>query len=158
MTMRASSRSAASDAALSRIAVALLRETAASRTTIRLAAEKAGDFPVAVEALGPNVPSLKGQPVVRRPADNPGPLEYLETEKRILVQDDVTTSPPAFPEIVHVYGVNAQMLAPVLRAAEFVGLVSVHSITARKWTPADVAALERAAAAVSAIVGEEVDR
>jgi len=140
------------NAQLSTIAQDLLRDTGAERTTIRLLEDTPGEFRVVAEAVVPGVASLRGQPVVRRPSDNPGPLEFLEKEKRTLVQDDVTTSPPVFPEIVEVYGVRAQMLAPILDGDQFIGLVSVHSIQSRQWTGEEVGMVNAAARAVADLV------
>jgi maleate isomerase len=140
------------------IAAALRAATAASRTTIRLAAQRGRDYPVVAEALGSGVKSLIGQPVVRRPRESPGPLEFIEANRAVLVQDDVCLSPPAFPEIVEVYGVRAQMLAPVIDGESLLGLVSVHNASVRAWTPEDIDALEHAAGRVSHVVTGIADR
>jgi maleate isomerase len=136
------------------IANELLRETQASRTTIRVENAERSDLPVAAETLSEGMSSVKGKPVVRR--SPPGPLEYLETERRILVQNDVTTSLPIFPEIIENYGVRAQMLAPILSGAplhRLIAIVSVHSANTREWSAGDVAAVERAAREVRSALG-----
>jgi maleate isomerase len=143
------------NAELTEIAEELLKKTAAGRTTVRLLDDTPGEFPVVAEAVAPGVQSLKGQPVVRRPSDNPGPLEYLESTKQLLAQEDVTTSPPVFPEIIDVYGVRAQMLAPILDGDEFIGLVSVHSIEPRAWTKENIDALSAAALLVAELVSRD---
>jgi maleate isomerase len=133
-------------------ATALLNRTGASRVTIRMADGGAVEFPIVAEVCSPGVPALSGHPVVRRTLTNPGPLEYLETERKPLIQPDVETSPPVFPEIIAAYGVRAQMLAPILRDDALVGILSVHSTTVRGWSQDDVNALVEASAAVQEAV------
>jgi maleate isomerase len=53
-----------------------------------------------------------------------------------------------------VYGVAAQILAPVPGAGSLRGWLSVHSIAERDWAPADQDAARRAAAAVAAVIDE----
>jgi maleate isomerase len=53
-----------------------------------------------------------------------------------------------------VYGVAAQILAPVPGARSLRGWLSVHSIAERDWTPADQAAARSAAASVTALFDE----
>jgi maleate isomerase len=50
---------------------------------------------------------------------------------------------------MQLYGVKAQMLAPVVREGQLAGIVSVHYAPAvRRWSPTDITALEDAVARV----------
>jgi maleate isomerase len=121
----------------------LLADTGASRTTLRLDTPDAV-FPVAAEALAPGVNSianatsidLRGAPT----------FQYLDRERSLLIQSDLLeaeVAPP--PALIAQYGARAQMLAPIVRDDQMVGILSVHYAPGpRDWTPEDVAALERA--------------
>jgi GAF domain-containing protein len=122
----------------------LLERTGASRVTIRL--DSPGDvFPVAAEALGPGVRSIKDATEIDLRAAPT--FTFLEREKRNLIQNDVTdAADPPPPELIELYGVRAQMLAPIVQDDRLAGIVSVHyAPSARRWTAADVAALNDAA-------------
>jgi maleate isomerase len=137
-------------AAFRRIVNRVLDATKASRITLRL------DWPewglhvddVAVEARRPGVASLAGRTSIdqRRAAT----VRWLERELRPLVQDDCSESEHQPPrELVELYGVRAQMLAPLVRDGRLVGWVSVHEIgSTRGWTDDDVETLKRGAAAI----------
>ena len=129
--------------ALQPIVGELLEATRASRTTIRLDSS-AGVFPVAAEALAPGVRSIAADDSIdlRRAAT----FAFLERELRMLVQDDCLAgaSPPP-RELVELYGVRAQMLAPIVREGSLAGIVSVHhAATPREWAEHEIAALNRA--------------
>jgi hypothetical protein len=49
------------------------------------------------------------------------------TNRRVLVQPHFSEAPFPPPALVEVYGVNAQILAPILDGEALVGWVSVHS-------------------------------
>jgi maleate isomerase len=76
----------------------LLESTSASRTTIRL------DVPiqdlhldtVAAEALAPSVRSLRDDVSITNLREVPT-VEFLEQERRVLVQNDCLTADPLFP-------------------------------------------------------------
>ncbi|HEY3878747.1 MAG TPA: GAF domain-containing protein [Trebonia sp.] len=140
------------DTQLRRVVDRLLAETGASRTTVR---GQSGGDPVALlaESLAPGVESMAdGQ----QPAAITAAPTYLvlSAAKTVLVQDDCVHEGPEPPEsLTGRYRVRAQMLAPVLDGGEMIGTVSVHQQdTTRHWTPADIAALERAQAEVTAIL------
>jgi maleate isomerase len=143
--------SAGAPAQLAAILEHLLAATGASRTTLRL------DWPawqthvddVVAEARRAGVASLVGQTSIRQ--RDAATVRWLDRERRPLVQDDCTAADPAPPpELLAVYGVKAQMLAPVVRGAELVGWLSVHDvISTRRWSGPEVAALEGAAAEVT---------
>jgi GAF domain-containing protein len=136
---------------LRRLTDRLRAETCASRTTVR---GRAGDDPVALlaESLAPGVESMADGQQPRAIVAAPTYVVLSET-KAVLVQDDCVNEGPEPPRsLIERYRVRAQMLAPVLDGGEMIGTISVHQQdTTRHWTPADVAALERAQAAVTAI-------
>jgi GAF domain-containing protein len=130
-------------ASLQDIADDLLDATSASRITIRLADPDDPYYPVKAEALAPGVRSILTQ---TNPKIGEAPtFQHIVETQSILVQDDVRTSPPLFPELIDLFGSTAQMLAPVLRNGGAVGAISVHwNNGSRSWTAEDRAALERA--------------
>ena len=123
---------------LERIAATLLETLDTSRVTVRLAP----DYPVDAEALAPGVPSI-----AHTKADqNSSTFTLLKTGDRPVVQDDVRVSPPAYPELIDIYGCYAQMLAAVVDHGEMVGLVAVHQLGGpRHWTDEEVGKLTSAA-------------
>lgn len=129
------------------LAETLLGETRASRVTIRLDTPGAV-FPVAGEARAPGVRSIREATEIDLRAART--FQHLERTLEPLVQRDcLADEPVAPPELIELYGVRAQMLAPVVRDGTLVGIVSVHhAATTREWTAEEIAALERAAARV----------
>jgi GAF domain-containing protein len=125
----------------------LLHATGASRVTLRVDTRGEG-FPVRAEALAPGVRSIRDATEIdlRRAKT----FQFLERERRLLVQSDCLVAEPAVPpELIELYGVRAQMLAPLVREGRLVGIVSVHHAgTPREWTDEEVAALEATAARV----------
>jgi maleate isomerase len=127
----------------------LLEETSASRTTLRL--DTPGDvFPVVAEACAPGVRSIRDATEIdlRKAAT----FQHLERERRLLVQRDCLSDEPlAPPELIDLYGVRAQMLAPLVLDDRLVGIISVHYASSpREWRPEEVSALEQTAADVVA--------
>jgi GAF domain-containing protein len=125
----------------------LLESTSTSRTTIRL------DVPikdlhldtVAAEALAPSVCSLRDDVSITNLREVPT-VEFLEQERRILVQNDCLTADPAVPQkLIDLYGVKAQMLGPLVCNGRLIGVVSVHYTPGpREWSDKDVDALREA--------------
>jgi GAF domain-containing protein len=125
----------------------LLESTSVSRTTIRL------DVPiqdlhldtVAAEALAPSVRSLRDDVSITNLREVPT-VEFLEQERRILVQNDCLTADPAVPQkLIDLYGVKAQMLGPLVCNDRLIGVVSVHYTPGpREWSDKDVDALREA--------------
>ena len=125
----------------------LLDSTAASRTTVRL------DMPdknfhldtVAAEALAPGVRSLRDDTSINDLRKVPT-YEFVEKERRILVQNDCLTADPAPPPaLIDHYGVKAQMLGPIVRDGRMIGIISVHyTPDPREWDEKDVDALQHA--------------
>jgi maleate isomerase len=124
----------------------LLWETGADRTTVRLDAAELGltvDV-TAAEAVANGTPSIAADSSLdQRALDT---VRWLAANRRVLVQPDFSEAPFPPLALVQVYGVNAQILAPVLGGDRLVGWVSVHSTHPRPWSDDDVAAAERAAA------------
>jgi len=129
-----------------------LRErTGATRTTLRL--DTPGDvFPVVAEALAAEARSIRGETAIdlRRAAT----FQFLDRERRNLVQSDCAAGDfPAPPELIELYGVKAQMLAPIVGGDRLVGIVSVHyAPSTREWSDEDVAALDEAARRITALL------
>ena len=132
----------------------LLVATAASRVTLRL--DTPGEvYPVVAEACAPGVRSIRGATEIDlRRAET---FRFLEREQRLLVQTDCLVDDPVAPaELIELYGVRAQMLAPLVRGDRLVGIISVHHAGwPRKWTDAEVAALEAGAARALAELGPD---
>jgi maleate isomerase len=137
---------------LQRLVDELRAETGASRTTVR---GRRGDDPVALlaESLAPGVESMADgqQPAAITAAPT---YQVLSQTKAILVQDDCVHQGPEPPRsMIERYRVRAQLVAPVLDDGQLVGTISVHQQdTTRHWTPANVAALARVQAEVTAIL------
>jgi maleate isomerase len=125
----------------------LLVSTGASRTTLRLDLpnQDAGLDEVVAEALAPGVRSIRGDTSIRNLRDSP-PIRFLEEQRTPLVQEDCSTADPAPPsELVELYGVRAQMVAPLVRDDGLVGVISVHYVPGpRGWSAQDHAALQEA--------------
>jgi GAF domain-containing protein len=128
----------------------LLAATGASRTTLRLD-DRAYGFhidDVAGEALAPGEPSLRGQTSIDQRAA--ATAQWVEKNRRLLVQDDLSQGEPRPPEaLVRLYGVRAQMLAPIERDGRLDGWISVHEARrTRHWSEQDRAAAMKAVAEV----------
>lgn len=127
----------------------LLAATRASRTTVRLL-DEGGELRLVAESLAPGVVSMRTGPV-----DDPtvyGTYIYLETERRMLIQNDCRTGEPRPPDsLIDYYHVHAQMLAPVIVDGEFVGTISVHLVgETRQWDDEAIGALADARARLEA--------
>jgi maleate isomerase len=131
------------DPRLERILDDLREATAASRVTLRLDTPGAV-FPVVAEVCAPGITSLRDATEIDLRAAKT--FQYLERERRLLVQRDCAAGDyPAPRELIELYGVKAQMLAPLVRDDRLAGIVSVHyAPAARRWSATDVAALEEA--------------
>ena len=125
----------------------LLGSTGASRTTLRLDLpdQDAGLDEVMAEALAPGVRSIRGDTSIRNLRDS-SPIRYLEERRTPLVQEDCSMADPAPPpELIELYGVRAQMVAPLVRDDGLVGVISVHYVPGpRSWSTEDLAALQEA--------------
>jgi maleate isomerase len=135
---------------LDAILATLRQATGAARVTLRLddTDRSLSVADVTAEAVAPGVASLRGQTSIDQRAA--GTIHWLEAHRRILVQGDLRGADPAPPpQLVAVYGATAQMLGPVIRDGWLAGWVSVHHTGGpRRWSDADVAAMEATVAAV----------
>src|SRR5437667_6213491 len=120
----------------------LLADVGASRTTIRLDRPDAV-FPVVAEATAPGINSIAGATSIDLKAAPT--FIFLAEQKRPLIQSDLlNTDVPPPPALIELYRARAQMVAPILRDDELVGMVSVHYAPGvRDWTSEDIAALEQ---------------
>jgi maleate isomerase len=127
----------------------LLADVGASRTTIRLDRPDAV-FPVVAEATAPGINSIAGATSIDLKAAPT--FIFLAEQKRPLIQSDLlNTDVPPPSALIELYGARAQMVAPILRDDELVGMVSVHYAPGvRDWTSEDIAALEQAVEQVQA--------
>jgi GAF domain-containing protein len=125
----------------------LLGSTGASRTTLRLdlADEDTGLDAVAAEALAPGVRSIRDDTSIRNLRGS-STVRFLDEHRRPLVQEDCLAADPAPPpELMELYGVRAQMVAPLVRESRLIGVISVHYVPGpREWSAEDVAALQEA--------------
>jgi gluconolactonase len=122
----------------------LLLRLGASRVTLRIDDVPGEVFPVKAESLAPGVNSIAGDRTI--PIRESETFQWVERERRLLVQDDILSSPIApAPALTGPYRARSQMLAPVFRGEDLVGLVSVHQVgELRHWTPDEAAFVERA--------------
>ena len=127
----------------------LLADVGASRTTIRLDRPDAV-FPVVAEATAPGINSIADATSIDLKAAPT--FIFLAEQKRTLIQSDLlNTDVPAPAALLELYGARAQMVAPILRDDELVGMVSVHYAPGvRDWTEENIAAIEQAAEQVRA--------
>jgi maleate isomerase len=135
----------------------LLATLAASRTTVRLdvPAWQMGVDEAAAEAVAPDVRPIR----LDRTLDQRSlaTVRFLDEHRRVLVQDDCRNADPAPPaELIAVYGVAAQMLAPIVLDDELVGWVSAHQTgSPRHWEPADEAVIRAAAERVRQLLVQD---
>ncbi|MEU8529972.1 MULTISPECIES: GAF domain-containing protein [Streptomyces] len=123
---------------------ALLDATGADRTTLRLDVPDHGlhvDL-TAAEALGDGIRSIRRDASLDQRRLNT--VRWLEEHRAPLVQPHFRDDPHPPQALVDVYGVNAQMLSPVVRGDDMTGWISVHSMRERDWTGRDTAALAAA--------------
>mgnify|MGYP002387154400 CR=1 FL=1 len=130
----------------------LLARTGADRTTLRIDLP-AHDLHVdlaAAEAARPGVRSIRHDPGLdQRSLDT---VAWLEEHRRPLAQPHFR-APPAAPQALRDhYGVQAQMLGPVVIDDRLAGWFSAHSLTEREWSAADVEHLARAAARACEVI------
>jgi GAF domain-containing protein len=126
--------------ALLELTDALLAETQASRSTIRLDTAVARAALLA-ESLAPGVRPMVPSSVADILAAPT--YQFLLRERRLLIQRDCRIESPAPPRsLIDQDRVWAQMLAPVLERECLLGVISVHvQGSVRDWSPADLSAL-----------------
>jgi maleate isomerase len=136
--------------------LARLRDaTGALRSTLRIDVPALAfhvDLPAA-EALAPGARSLLADGSIDQRAAPT--VRWLERERRLLVQPDFDAADPRPPPaLIAAYGVQAQMLGPILSDGRLAGWISVHSERRReRWTGAEIAALEHAAEETRGLLG-----
>lgn len=135
----------------------LLETIGATRTTLRRP-QQDGHYVLIAQALADGVAPLVGLD----PADpeTMGTLRWVLAHKRPLVQDDCRTADPRPPDhLLDAYGIQSQILVPVLDDGRAIGCISIHSRERRDWTEDDVRIGEAAAAEVlSALAGPRAER
>ncbi len=124
----------------------LLKATSATRTTLRLDDPALGfqvDDVVGEAKFGDDVKSLRGQTAMNQRELNT--VQWMELNRKPLIQSDLARSEVAAPPaLIAIYGVQAQMLGPVIRRGAMQGWVSVHFCDGpRDWSDADKSALDR---------------
>jgi maleate isomerase len=136
--------------------MATLREvTGGSRTTLRI------DIPehncnvdrVCAESVAPGIAELKLNTSLNQ--RSLATVQWLIATRKPLVQDDCANAEVKPPKaLMEVYGVKAQMLVGIEAAnGEVIGWISVHYVPGtRKWTDAEVNALQSAADQVRTIL------
>jgi GAF domain-containing protein len=131
----------------------LLRDTGASRVTLRQDGPGDYAFPVTHETLAAGVRSLRDeytvdlrtQPVVRELAQG---HQVVQADSRVAFDD------PAYQAMLETYGgLAAQIVTPVFAGERLAAIVSLHQLgTPRAWTADEVAACTSAAARVAELL------
>lgn len=122
----------------------------ASRTTLRIDLPELGfqvDDPAA-EARARDVPSLLGQTALdQRSLET---VRWMDAHHDYLIQERCEGADPAPPEaLIRIYGVQAQMLGPIIRDSKLAGWISVHeNRSTRQWTEGEIDRLKGAVAKV----------
>ncbi|MDH6147598.1 maleate isomerase [Paraburkholderia sp. WSM4179] len=140
---------------LERVMATLREVTGGSRTTLRI------DIPehncnvdrVCAESVAPGIAELKLNTSLNQ--RSLATVQWLIATRKPLVQDDCANAEVKPPKaLMEVYGVKAQMLVGLEAAdGEVIGWISVHYVPGtRKWTDAEVAALQSAAGQVRTIL------
>lgn len=130
----------------------LLVATGADRVTVRVDLPELGlDVDtVATEACRPGVASLAADSSIdQRTLET---IRWLDRYRTMLVQDHFGDSPVPPPALIAVYGVRAQMLAPLESDGALIGWVSVHQSHPRAWGIEETHALGTHATAVSTLL------
>ena len=131
----------------------LLRETGASRVTLRQDVPGEYAFPVTHEALAPGVGSLseertvdlRTQPVVR---------ELLQGRQVVQADTRAAFDDPHFQRMLETYGgLAAQIVTPVHVGARVEAILSLHQLgRPRDWTKREAEACTRAAERVGKLL------
>jgi maleate isomerase len=132
----------------------LLAATGADRTTLRvdLPEHGLGVDRTAAEGLPPGVRSIRRDASLDQRGLNT--VRWLAEHGRVLVQPHFRADPRPPEALVDVYGVRAQVLAPLRGPSGMPGWLSVHSLTERPWSEADLAAVDTAANQTQKIIDE----
>jgi maleate isomerase len=149
-------------ATLQAICERLLAETGAQRTTIRLTDPGLGvdvAMPVA-EAASPGIRSIRWDPTLDQRALET--VRWVDAQRELLVQPDFGRPPFPPDALQEVYGVRAQMLAPLPDApagkGPLRGWISAHSTGERPWPAQDQQAMQRAVDATARCLDGELSQ
>src|SRR5262249_52554387 len=115
-----------------------LERFACGRVAIRVDDQPGDTFPVKAEACAAGVARIAAYRTEGiRESES---FRWIARERRVLVQDDIASSPLTPPPAVQArYGVRAQLLVPVLSDGEFVAIVSIHETRGvRGWSADEV--------------------
>jgi maleate isomerase len=133
----------------------LLSATKASRTTLRIDDAQHGFHvdDVAGEAVAQGQNSLRGVTTINQRAA--ATAQWVEKNRRLLVQDDLSQGDPRPPEaLIRLYGVRAQMLAPIEREGRLDGWISVHEARhPRHWSSDEQQAVLKAVEQILRAIG-----
>jgi GAF domain-containing protein len=125
------------------LAERVLAEVGGSRSTVRLF-QRDGSVVLAGEALAPGIPSMKDSAPFS--LTSAGTYQHLSRARGLLVQEDCRTAKPAPPpELITHHNVLAQVVGAVISDdGQMVATLAVHQVgSTRRWTPAEIAAVER---------------
>lgn len=127
-------------------------DTGADRTTLRIDLPAAGCSVAtcAAESLGRSAPSIRRDATL--PQRDLETVRWIEKNRTALVQNDFSAEPHPPQALLDVYGVRAQMLAPVIHDGDMVAWLSVHSLSERTWSNQEQGALASAARQVEGLL------
>jgi GAF domain-containing protein len=119
----------------------LLRETRASRITLRRDVDGDATFPIVEEALASGVASLRAESSVDLRAQ-PVVREILAGRQVVQHDSAMAYDDAAFQAMLAAYGgLAAQVVTPVLVDGRLAAILSVHQLgTARHWSNHEIAA------------------
>lgn len=124
----------------------LLRRCKASRTTLRadIPAYNCHCNTVCAEAVASSIAPLRLNSSLNQRAL--ATVQWLEQTHKVLVQDDCEDAQvKPTKALMQVYGVKAQMLAPIIIHGELRAWISVHHVgDVRHWLPEEVSSIEDA--------------
>ena len=145
-------RSGSLRAAFQDVVEELRAATGADRTTLRIDLPEHGLHVdrTAAEGLGPGVRSIRRDASLDQRGLNT--VRWLAEHGRVLVQSHFRAEPHPPAALLQVYGVRAQVLAPLRGPGGLPGWLSVHSLTERPWSEADLAAVDAAATQTQKII------
>ncbi|WP_142847172.1 GAF domain-containing protein [Telmatospirillum sp. J64-1] len=132
----------------------LLEQVGASRTTLRIDLPQFSfqvDDP-AGEARMAGVRPLSGETALDQRGLNT--VRWMAEHHDYLVQPSCRDADPAPPQaLIEIYGVQAQMLGPIVREKELMGWVSVHeNRSTRQWSEMEVSHLRQAVEKIHALL------
>lgn len=155
--MEKSAEVAALEKTLDDVLATLLHASHGSRCTLRIddPARRWNVNFICAEAVQPGVKSLRGDGSIDQRAA--ATVEWMVTQKRNLVQPDLTGNPiPAPPPaLMSAYAAKAQMLGPLLAKDGYLsGWISVHYVDGtHAFTAEEEHALDRVRAEVARLTG-----